>query len=146
MAKETINQGFRFLKIEKTRCYLIKEIDQNELMNNKHKKVCANLNYIEHSLILASTVTGCISISTFVSLFGIPIRITSSEIGLKICAVTKAIKKYNLIIKKKKKKHDKITSLAKTKLNSIEVSIFKSLIDSYISNEQFVLVNNVLKE
>ena len=36
--------------------------------------------------------------------------------------------------------------LAKSKLNSIEVLIPKALIDSNISNDEFVLINNVLKE
>ena len=36
--------------------------------------------------------------------------------------------------------------LAKSKLNSIEVLISKPLIDSNISNDEFVLINNVLKE
>ena len=31
-------------------------------------------------------------------------------------------------------------------LNSIEVLISKALIDSYIGNDEFALVNNVLKE
>ena len=60
------------------------EIDQNQLMSRKHKKVCATLNYIEQFLILASAVTGCISISAFASLLIIPIKITSTVIGLKI--------------------------------------------------------------
>ena len=60
------------------------EIDQNQLMSRKHKKVCATLNYIEQFLILASAVTGCISISAFASLLGIPIAIKNSAIGLKI--------------------------------------------------------------
>ena len=47
---------------------------------------------------------------------------------------------------KKKKKRDKIVLLAKFKLNSIEVSISKALIDSNISHDEFVLINNVLKE
>ena len=115
-------------------------------MSKKHKKVCTTLNYIEHFLILASTITGCISISAFASLLGIPIGITSSAIGLKICAITAGIKKYKSIIKKKKKKHDKIVLLAKSKLNSIEVLISKALIDSNISHDEFVLINNVLKE
>ena len=76
----------------------------------------------------------------------IPIRITSSAIGLKICAITAAIKKYKSIIKKKKKKHDKIVFLAKSKLNRIEILISKALIDSVISHDEFVLINNVLKE
>ena len=51
-------------------------------MRKKRKKFSAILNYIEHFLILASAVTGCISISAFASLLGIMI----SAIGLKICA------------------------------------------------------------
>ena len=70
------------------------------------------MNYIEHLLILSSTVTGCISISAFASLVGIPIGITSSAIGLKSCVITAGISqyKYKSIIKakKKKKKHNEI--------------------------------------
>ena len=47
---------------------------------------------------------------------------------------------------KKKKNHDKVVLLAKYKLNSIEVLISKALIDSVISHDEFVLINNVLKE
>ena len=50
-----------------------------------------------------------------------------------------------LIIKKKKKKHDKIVLLGKDQLNNTEVLISKSLIDSYTSHDEFVTVN-VLRE
>ena len=146
MAEENISQEFRLKNTDETRNYLIEEINRNELMSKKHKKICTILNYIEHFLILASTITGCVSISAFASLIGIPIGITSSAIGLKICAITAGIKKYKSIIKKKKKKHDKIVLLAKSKLNSIEVLISKALIDSNISHDEFVLINNMLKE
>ena len=59
--------------------------------------------------------------------------------------ITAGIKKYKLIIKKKKKKHDQIVLLAKTKLSSIKLLVFKALIDSSISDDEFVLVNDVLK-
>ena len=68
-----------------------KEIKQNNLMSRKHKKVYTALIYIEHFLILDSTMTGCISISVFASLLGIPIGITSSTIRSKICAITTGI-------------------------------------------------------
>ena len=110
------------------------------------KKFCTTLNYIEHFLILASTITGCVSISVFASLIGITMGVASSAIGLKICAVTGGIKKYKSVIKKKKKKHDKIVLLAKSKLNRVKVVFSKSLIDSNISHHEFVLINNVLKE
>ena len=71
----------------------------------KHKKVYATINYIKHFLILASTTTEYISVSAFPSLLGIPIGITSSAIGLKICAIFAGIKKYKLIIKKKRKRN-----------------------------------------
>ena len=89
-------------------------------MSKKHKKVCKTLNYIEHLLILASAATGCVLISAFASLVGIPVGIRSSAVGIEICAITAGIIKYKSIIKKKKeKKHDKIVLLAKTKLNSM---------------------------
>ena len=97
----------------------------------------------EHFLILASTITGYISISAFTSLIGIPIGITSFAIGLKICAITARIRKYKSIIKKKNKKHDKIVFLAKSMLNSMEVLISKVLIDSVINHDEFVLINSV---
>ena len=115
-------------------------------MSRKHKKVCTKLNYIEHFLILASKITGCISISDFTSLLGIPIGITSSAIGLKLFAITAGIKKYKSIIKKKKNKHDKIVLLAKCKVNSIEVLISKALTNSNISHEEFLLIKNMIKE
>ena len=36
--------------------------------------------------------------------------------------------------------------LAKSKLNSIDVLLSKALIDSNISHDEFVLMNNALKE
>ena len=125
--------------------YLIEEINKKELMSRKHKKVYRGLNYIEHLLISISTVTGCISISSSASLVGIPIWIKSSAIGLKIWVITAGIKKYKSITKKKKK-HDKILSLAKSKLKSVKDLISKALIDSNISHYEFVLINNKSKE
>ena len=100
----------------------------------------------EHLLILTSAVTGCVSISAFSSLVGLPIGTASSAVALKICAITAGIKKYKSIIKKKRKKHDKIVVLVKTKLNTIQVLISRDLVDSYISPDESVSENNILKE
>ena len=48
MAEENVSLEFRLKNIGETRNYLIEEINQNELMSKKHKKVCTTLNYIEH--------------------------------------------------------------------------------------------------
>ena len=86
--------------------------------------VCRVLNYIDHLLIVISTITGCVSISAFASLVGIPTGMMSSAIGLKICIVIAGIKKYKLKIMKKTIK----VLLAKSKLNSTEVVISEALI------------------
>ena len=65
MSEENISQEFRLTNTNETRNYFIEEINQNELMSKKHKKVCRVLSYTEHLL------------------FGIPIGIASSVVGLK---------------------------------------------------------------
>ena len=90
-------------------------------MSKKHKKVYRVLNYIEPLLILISTVTGCVCISSFASLVGMPIGITSSALRLKVCVITVGMKKYKPKIEKKKEKHNKMLLLAKSKFNSVEV-------------------------
>ena len=111
MSEENISQEFRLKNIDVSRNYFIKEIDQNELVGKKHKKSCRALNY-SFLLILVSIVSGCVSISAFAFLVGILIGITSSAVGIKICAITAGIKKRKSIFKKKKEKHNKISSLA----------------------------------
>ena len=64
--------------------------------------------------------------------------------GLKLYTITAAIKKS--IVKKKKKQHDEIILLGKSKLNNIGVLISKTLIDLVVSHDEFVLINYVIKE
>ena len=141
-----MNQGFRLKKINEIRNYLIEEISRNELVSKNHKKVCRVLNYIDHLLIVIFAITWCVSISAFLCLVGIAVRITSSAIRLKFCLITTGIKKYKSVSKKNKKNHDKIILLAKSKWGNIEVLISKVLIHSSISYDEFVVINNVMKE
>ena len=112
MSEENISQEFRLENIYETRNYLIEEIILNELMSKEDRNVCTALNYTEHFLILASTITGCVHISGFASLIATFIGTASSAIIFKTCAITAGIKNYKSIIKKKKNKHDKIVLLA----------------------------------
>ena len=75
---------FRLKRIYEARNLLLEEIERNELISKKHKKVCKALNYTKHLLILASTVTGYISVSPLGSLVYSSLEITSSVFGLKI--------------------------------------------------------------
>ena len=88
--------------------YFLKEMKYNDLINEKHKKVGRALNYFGYFLIFVSAFIGCVSVDAFASLFGVSVGITSSAVGLKLCALTAGIKKYKLIIKNKRKIHNKI--------------------------------------
>ena len=97
-------------------------------------------------IILSSTVAACVSVSEFASLVCFTVGITSSAVGINICAITSGIKKHNSIINKTKKKHNKIVLLGKGKLNTTEVLISKALIDTYIIHDKFISINNVLRK
>ena len=72
--------------------------------------------------------------------------IMGSTIGLNTCATIARIKKYQSIIKKKKNKHDEIVLLAKITVNCREGLVSKSLINSYIGTDNFLLVDGVLRK
>ena len=65
MKEKNISQKFKLKNKDETRNNFLEEIEQNELMSRKHKKVCTTLNYIQHLLIPVPTITGSISISAF---------------------------------------------------------------------------------
>ena len=67
-------------------------------MGEKHKKVCRTLIYFEHFIFIFA-IKGCVSIYAFTSLVSVPVGISSSAVGLKICATTAGIKKYQKVTK-----------------------------------------------
>ena len=142
---EEASLAFRLRKLDETRNNLLDEIKHNDLTSEKYKNICKYLNYVENLLILSSTTAACVSISTFAWLVCAPVGITISVVRINICAITAGIKRWKSIIKKKKK-HDKMLVLGKDKLNAIEVLISKALIDSHISHDEFLSVNNVLRK
>ena len=142
---EEASLAFRLRKLDETRNNLLDEIKHNDLTSEKYKNTCKYLNYVENLLILSSATAVCVSISTFAWLVCAPVGITISVVRINICAITAGIKRWKSIIKKKKK-HDKMLVLEKDKLNAIEVLISKVLIDSYISHDEFLSVNNVLRK
>ena len=75
MAGERISQEFSLKKYRWNKKLFYWGNKSKWIIDKKHKKVCTTLNYIEKFLILGSAITGCVSISGFASLAGIPIGI-----------------------------------------------------------------------
>ena len=73
---------------------------------------------------------------------GVPVGIVSASFTLSFSLTTGIIKKLLSITRKKRKKHDKILMLAKSKLNIIETLVSQVLIDMEIMHEEFVTILN----
>ena len=73
------------------------------------KSIKRALNYFDNFLVFVSAVSVCYSNSTFASIAGVLVSISTSAVGWKICTITSGIKKYKSIIKEMKKKQNKIT-------------------------------------
>ena len=105
-------------------------------MSKKLSKYIVAFDFIHKTLIVLPATSGGISIISFTSVIGIPAEITNASFTLIFSLAIRIIKKLLKVTRKKKKKHNKIVILAKSKLNSIETLMSQALIDLHKSNEE----------
>ena len=128
---------FRLNKINKIKYYFNSEIQERKAMFKKLSKYIAAFDYIDKILIVLSATSGGISIISFTNVIGIPAGIRSASFTLIFSLTTAIIKKLLKETRKKRKKHNEILILAKSKLNSIQTLMSQALIDLNISHEKF---------
>ena len=93
-------------------------------------------------MIVLSVASGSVSIASFTRVIGIPVGIASTSLSLAFSLCTGLVKKLLKATRNKKKKHNKIVMLARSKLNSIESEISEALINNQISHEDFMTIIN----
>ena len=123
--------------------YFHQEINQRKSCSKKLNKYVTTFDYIDKILIVLSATSSGVSIISFTSIIGAPVGIASASFTLIFSLTTGIIKKLLSITRNKKKKHDKILMLAKSKLDSIETLVSQALIDMEISHEEF---NAIVRE
>ena len=133
---------FRVSEITGIENYFHQEINKKKSYSKKLSKYITAFDYLEKIINVLSATTGGVSIISFTSIFGAPVGIASASFTLIITLTTGILKKLLNIARNKKKKHEKILMLAKTKLNSIETLISQALIDMVISHEEFITILN----
>ena len=136
------DQQFRLNKISEVRDYFIGEIKNRELMSKRLSKDISSLDYFDKSLIVLFVTCGSISIASFPTAIGAPVGIASASFSLAFSVSTEIVKKFSKVTQNKKKKHNKIVMLARSKLNIIESKISETLINNEISHEDFMLIIN----
>ena len=115
-------------------------------MSKRLSQYIASFDYFDKSLIVLSVATGSISIASFATVIGAPVGIISASFSLAFSISTRIVKKLLKTTRNKKKKHNKIVMLARSKLNSIESKISKALMDNEISHEDFETIINEEKK
>ena len=140
------DKKFRLNKINEIKDFSNAEIRERELMSKNLSKYIASFDYLDKSLTVLSVATGSISIASFATAIGAPVGIMSASCSLAFSITTGFVKKFLKTIRNKKKKHNKIVMLARSKLNSIENKISKALMDNEISHEDFETIINEEKK
>ena len=141
--KLTEQTKIRLAKITEIENCFYQEINQRKSCSRKLSKYVAAFHCIDKILIVLSAITGEVSICSFTSVVGAPVGIVSASFALIFSLTTRIVKKLLSTTGNEKKKQDKISMLAKSKLNSIETLISQALIDMERSHEEFV---TILKE
>ena len=113
---------FRLNEINKIKEYFESGIKERKAIIKKLSKYIASFNYTDKTSIVLSATSGGISITSHVNIVGTHAGIVSSTFILIFSLATGIMKKLLNGIKKKKKKHNKIVILARSKLNKIETS------------------------
>ena len=133
-------------KINEINDYFIAEVKERELMSRRFSKYIASFDYFHKSLIVLSVVTGSISIASFATVIGAPVGMMSASCSLAFSITTAFVKTFLKTTRNKKKNHNKIVMLARSKLNSIESKISEAPINNETSHEDFVTTINEEKK
>ena len=124
---------FRLDEISKIENFFHEETNQRKFCSKKLSKYVAVFDYIDQALI-------GVSISLFTSIVRKLVGIACASLTLFFSVATGIVKKLLNIKRNKKKKHDEILMLAKSKLNSIETLVSQALIDMEKSHEEFTTI------
>ena len=114
---------FRLGEINKIKDYLNSEIKERKDIIKKISKYIVAFDYADKLFITLSASFGTLSIASHATIVGIPVGTAGASLTLIFTVPTGVVKKLLNITRKKKKKHNKIIALVRTKLNIIETLI-----------------------
>ena len=137
-----LNQ-YRLDEINKIKEYFDNEIKERKDIIEKLNKYFVSFDYLDKMFITLSVSFGTLSIASYAAVVRMPVGIADSSLTL-IFTIGMGINKSLLkVTKKRKKKHNEISALVKSKLNMIDTLLSSALNDSKISHEEFT---NIITE
>ena len=133
---------YRLDEINKIKEYFDNEIKEREDIIKKLNKCLVSFDYLDKIFITLSASFGTLSIASYAAVVGIPVGIAVSSLTLIFTIGTGINKSLLKVTKKRKKEHNKIIALAKSKLNMIDTLLSSALNDSKINHEEFTNIIN----
>ena len=128
---------YRLDEINEIKEYFNAEIKERKNIVKKIGKYIVAFDYAYKVFITLSASFSTLSIASYATVVGIPAGIAGASLTLIFTVTTGVVKTFLNITRKKKKKHNKIITLARSKLNRIENLISQALIDFEITHEEF---------
>ena len=129
--------NYRLNEINKIKDYFNNEITERKDIIKKLTKYMVCVDYLDKIFV------GTSSIASHATVVGIPVGIAGASLTLIFTISTSVNKSLLRVTKIRKKKHNKIIALAKSKLNTIDTLLSSALVDSKISREEF---SNIITE
>ena len=123
---------YRLEKINKIKDYLNSEIKERKDIIKKISKYIVAFDYADKLFVTLSASFGTLSIASYATVVGIPAGIAGASLSLIFTITTGVVKTLLNITRKKKKKHNKIIALARSKLNIIENLISQAVFKNYL--------------
>ena len=139
-------QQFSLNKSSEIKDNFAAEINGRVLMSKRLSKYITYFDYFDKSLIALSVTTGSISIASIATVVEGPVGMMSASCSLAFSITTGIVKKLLKTTRNKKKKHNKMFMLARSKLNSIESKISEALINNEISHKDLMIIINKEKK
>ena len=118
-------QQFRLNKINENKDDFLAEIRKRELISKNLSKYIASLDYFDRSLNVLSILSGSISVASIATIIGVPAGIIGASYSFTFLVTSGFVKRFLKTIGNKKKKHNKIVMLTRSKLNSMKIKYLK---------------------
>ena len=134
------DESYRLKKIDELEKFLRSEVESRDKLTKRFKRRATAATFSDGSVIAAITALEIASIVTLTTGVGIPLSVVLASTGLLLGLGSAAIHKTQKIFDSKAKKHDKIKTLAESKLDTISGIVSKAVEDSHISHQEYQLI------
>ena len=138
-------ESYRLKKIDELEKFLRSEVESRDKLTKRFKRRATAATFSDTSVIAAITILGGTSIVLASTGFGIALIPVFAPTGLLLGLGSGVLHMTRKIFDSKAKKHDKIKTLAESKLDSISGLVSKAIEDSHISHEEYQLILNEIK-